>query len=119
MKIDWTARGTTVPDPMRHRVESRLEKLGRFLRGGGEAHVVVTHEGSDNGTSRCDVEVVVRHKLGTFTARNASHDLIESANIVLTRIETQVRKAHDKVTQGSRRVEGGAVDGYEGLDPES
>lgn len=117
MKIDWTARGMTVPDPMRQRVDSRLDKLARFLRGGGEAHVVVTQEGSDSGTSRCDVEIVVRHKLGTFTARDASHELIESANTVLARIETQVRKAHDKATQGSRRVDGVASVDFEGLDP--
>ncbi len=113
MNIDWTARGASVPDTLQARVEGQLGKLDRFLRGHCEARVVVTQEGQDVGTSRRAIEVIVRHRLGTFAARDESRDLAESANTVLGRIEAQVRKAHDKLLNGRKKSESmlGSPDG--------
>ncbi len=105
MNVDWTARGTTVPDPLAGRVERQLHKLDRYLHGPSEARVVVTQLGDDVGTALRAIEVVVRNKLGTFTARDESHDLSESANTVMGRIEAQVHRAHDKTSGRRRRVE--------------
>lgn len=105
MNIDWTARGASVPDGLQARIEGQLGKLDRFLRGHCEARVVVTQEGEDVGASRRSIEVIVRHRLGTFAARDESRDLAESASTVLGRIEAQVHKAHGKLLNGRKRTE--------------
>ena len=105
MNVDWTARGTTVPEPLAGRVERQLQKLERYLHGHSEARVVVTQLGDDVGTALRAIEVVVRNKVGTFTARDESHDLSESANTVMGRIEAQVHRARDKKIRGRRRAE--------------
>lgn len=105
MKTDWTARGTSVPDPIRNRVEQQLARLDRFLRDGAEAAAVLSQEGDDQGTARRTLELVVRSRIGTFTAEESSHDLTDCVNTVLSRIESQVRRAHDKLVNGRRRGE--------------
>ena len=105
MKTDWTARGTEVPEPIRQRVEQQLGRLERFLRENPEAAVVLSQEGADQGTARRTFGIVVRSKVGTFTAEESSHDLTDCVNSVLSRIETQVRRAHDKMVNGKRRGE--------------
>jgi ribosomal subunit interface protein len=105
MKTDWTARGTNVPEPIRQRVEQQLGRLERFLRDGAEASAVLSQEGDDQGTARRTLELVVRSRIGTFTAEESSHDLTDCANAVLSRIESQVRRTHDKLVNGKRRGE--------------
>ena len=104
MKVDWTVRGARVPDEWRERVEKHLDKLDRFFRGPVQASVVVGQEGDAQGTARRLVEIVLRNRLGTFTARDESHDFADAVNAVLGRIDSQVHKAHDKRVDGRRRV---------------
>ena len=104
MNIEWTARGAHVSDALRERVERGLSRLGRYLRGHTEATIIASQDGDVSGTARQAFEVVVRNRLGTFTARDESHDLSESANAALTRLQTQVQKAHDKMLAGRRRA---------------
>jgi len=106
MKTDWTARGTNVPDPVRQRVEQQLDRLERLIKGNAEASVVLSQEGDDQGTARRTFEVVLRSRIGTFTAQESSHDLTEGVNAVLARLESQVRRAHDKLVNGKRRGDG-------------
>lgn len=103
MNVDWTARGVHVPDSLKERVDRRIDKLERYLNGHTEASVIVGQDGDPSGQARQSFELVVRNRLGTFTARDESHDLGESANVVLSRVEAQVHKAHDKVLAGRRR----------------
>ncbi len=103
MHIHWTTHGSNVPDPLRSKLEQGLGKVERLLHGPVEARVVV--DGHDGGGRRRFVEVVLRSKLGTFAAKDESHDLADSLNAVLQRVETQVRRAHDKMIDGRRRVE--------------
>lgn len=105
MKTEWTARGTSVPEPIRNRVEQQLSRLDRFLRDGAESTAVLSQEGDDQGTARRTFELVVRSRLGTFAAEDSSHELTDSVNSVLSRIESQVRRAHDKLVNGRRRGE--------------
>jgi ribosomal subunit interface protein len=106
MKTDWTARGTTVPDPVRQRVEQQLGRLERFFKRPVEASAVLTEEGNGQGTSRKTFEIVLRSSFGTFTAQETSHDLTDGVNAVLARIESQVKRAHGKLVDGKRRADG-------------
>lgn len=103
MNIDWTARGTTVQDSLRERVDQYLAKLERVLRGPTEASVIVSQDGDPKGTALHSFEVIVRNRLGTFTAREESRDAGEAVNIALSRLDAQVHKAHDKMLAGRRR----------------
>lgn len=103
MNIDWTARGTTVQAPLRERVAQTLSKLEKILRGHTEASVVVATEGDTQGTALHSFEVIVRNRLGTFTARQESRDPGEAANIALSRLEAQVHRARDKMLAARRR----------------
>ncbi len=114
MKIDWTVRGTTVPEALHARLEQQINKLEKFLHGHREAQVVVTQHGEDVGTARRALEVIVRNRVGTFTAKDESHDLGESAKVVMQRLDTQVHRAHDKLLEARRRGDGHSVTVEEG-----
>lgn len=105
MKIDWTARGNSLSDSLKARVEQHLSKLERRLKGHTEASVIITEEGDLQGTSRKSFEVVLRNRLGTFTASDSGHELTDIANSVLARIEVQIQKARDKVVDSRRRAD--------------
>lgn len=109
MNIEWTARGTEVPEPLRNRLEQQINKLERFLHGHVEAQVVVTQHGEDVASARRSIEVIVRNRVGTFTAKDESHDLAESARDVMQRIDAQVHRAHDKLLESRRRGDGREV----------
>lgn len=105
MKIDWTARGNGLSDSFKARVEQQMSKLERRLKGHTEASVVITEEGDVQGTSRKSFEVVLRNRIGTFTAGDVGHDLTDIANSALARLEVQIQKAHDKIVDSRRRGE--------------
>lgn len=103
MKIEWTGRGTSMSERLRGRIASNLEKLERYLRGHTEAQVTLNVEGSSEGTPRQGADVVLRNRLGTFTATAETHDMGESVGQVLEKLETQVRRARQKLTDSRRR----------------
>ena len=111
MNIDWTFRGEALDDGVQERIDSHLNKLGRFLRDPADAHVVVDHKGPTH--QLVDLEVVVTSPDGTFTGRDEGHDIIDVAREVLRRVETQVQKSHDKRREGRRQggMPQAAVDG--------
>ena len=103
MKINWTARGTSVGNELRDRIEQHLGKLERFLQGDRGAHVVVTKEG-DSPSERHTVEIIVHHRFGTFTAKKESPDPADAVRDVLRRLDSQTRKAHDKLVERRRHA---------------
>ncbi len=105
MDIDWTIRGTSVGHSLRDKVEQHLRKLGRFLQGDEAARVVVTQEG-DGPLLHHTVEIIVRHRRGTFTAKKESPDLTGAVRDVLRRLEIQAHKAHDKLVERRRHGAG-------------
>lgn len=105
MQIEWTGRGIEISDRLRARVAGGLDKIGRHLPGHAGAHVVLGIEGPTQGTPRQRAEIVVHHRLGTFTAKAESHDMQESVNQVLDKLDKQVRRAKRKLTEGRRRAE--------------
>ena len=109
VKIDWTARGLEIDDALQARVEQQLQKLGRYLPGEAEAHAIVTAEGAAGSHPHTSVEVIVRHRLGTFTSKHESADMAEAMREVLGHLDTQAHKAHDKFLQARRKGSGRAV----------
>lgn len=107
MNIDWTVRGEPVPDSFKERVDQQVNRLERYLNGHTEASVVVSQDGDPQGNARQGFELIVRNRLGTFTATEETHDLAEAANVVLKRVQAQVQKAHDKLIDRRRSGGGG------------
>ena len=101
MKIDWTARGASLGTQLREKIEQHLGRLERYLQGDQAAHVVVTKEG-EGPLERQTVEIIVRHRLGTFTAKQESPDPADAVRDVLRRLDSQARKAHDKLVERRR-----------------
>ncbi len=101
MNIDWTTRGISVGKHLRDKIEHHLQRLERFLQGDEQARVVVTQAG-DCPLQRHTVEIIVRHRLGTFTAKQESPDLAGAVRDVLRRLENQAHKAHDKLVEHRR-----------------
>jgi len=103
MRIDWTARGTSLGTQLRDKIEQHLGRLERFLQGDQGAHVVVTKEG-EGPLERHAVEIILRHRLGSFTAKEESPDPAAAVRDVLRRFDSQARKAHDKLVERRRHV---------------
>ncbi len=103
MKIDWTARGTSIDSALRNKIEQHLGKIERFLQGDESAHVVVKKEG-DGPFERHTVEIILRHRLGTFTAKQEAPDPSDAVRDVLRRLDSQTRKAHYKLVERRRHA---------------
>lgn len=105
MQIEWTGRGVEISDRLRSRISDGFDRIERHLHGHARVHVVLGVQGPTEGTPRQRAEVVLHNRLGTFTARAESHDMQESVNQMLDKLDKQVRRAKRKVTGGRRRAE--------------
>ena len=105
MKIEWTGRGVEIPARLRARGTRQLAKIERYLRGPSEAHIVLSAEGPHDGGERQVAEIVLSTKLGSFTAKDESRELLESLTLALERLDKQVRRARQKALDSRRRTE--------------
>ena len=92
MRLDITFRQIDASDETRQWVERRVEKLARFLRPPIEVHVVLREE-----KHRQIAEVTVKAAgEGPYVASAESEDIRTSIDLVMQKIESSVRRAHDR-----------------------
>lgn len=99
MQIQITARHVEVPEPLKAYIESRVEKLERFIDGITDVHVTLTSE-----KYRQIAELNVHSRGNVYlSAKEASEDLKISVSQALEKIEGQARRQTRKRIDRKRR----------------
>ncbi|CAH0416543.1 ribosome-associated translation inhibitor RaiA [Periweissella fabaria] len=108
LKIDVRGVNIEVTDAIREYVEKRLEKLNRFLDDTTDslAHVKV----GVYPEKAAKVEVTIPLPYLTLRAEHTETDLYAAIDLVVDKLERQIRKHKTKVNRKSREK------GYKGLD---
>ncbi len=87
MDIITTARRYELTPQVKEHAEKRVQKLGRYFDHIQEVHVVLAQE-----KHRQIAEVTVRADGAELTSRQETHDMISSIDLVVDRLEKQVKK---------------------------
>jgi putative sigma-54 modulation protein len=86
-------------DGLRDHVADRFHKLGRFLADGARLHVTLTVERNSQ-----IVDVVAKAPHSLFQAQERSADMYTSIDRAAAKLETQLRRHHDKQTDQKARL---------------
>jgi len=98
MTILFTGRKADLTPDLKTLAERKLAKLERLLHESPDAHVILTRE-----KHRHLVEIVVRARIGTLTARGDGAEFQESLGQAIDRLLAQARKHHEKIAGGRKR----------------
>lgn len=98
MTILFTGRKADLTPGLRAFAEKKLSKLERILHESPDVHVVLTQE-----KHRQRVEILVRARVGTLTARGQAAEMQKSLGQAIDRILAQGRKHHERIARGRKR----------------
>lgn len=98
MDIITTARRFELTPQVKEHAEKRVQKLGRYFDHIQEVHVVLAQE-----KHRQIAEVTVRADGAELTSRQETHDMLESIDLVVDRLENQVKKLNARLKDRKNR----------------
>ena len=96
MRIEVKARGATVGDELRERIERRFEKIGRQVSPLAVLDVELIEERNPSIRESQVVECTLRLKGVTLRARSASMDMAHAVNCAEEDLARQVKRHRDK-----------------------
>ena len=99
MKVDFTGRGMEITDRVRDFTVNKLERLKKHLDDIQDVHVVLSVEKYRN---KAEINFL-SHKRGFHGAEETS-EMIQSIDVVIDKLETQVRKFKEKMTTKKRNT---------------
>ncbi len=97
MKIHITSRHEQLTDGLRIHIEDKIQRVERYLGKIKEAHVVLNFE---RKLHIC--EVTLSAKGLKLSAKASSHDMYQSIDVALQRLEKQAHKQKDKRAEHHR-----------------
>lgn len=98
MKINYTARNTTITPEIKKHCERRLNSIKKFLGYDTEVDVLLAQEKYRN-----KVEINVKTKGATLNAIEETEDMYGSLGIAFDSIEKRVKKEKEKLRERKRR----------------
>ena len=98
MQIDFTGRGTEVPEEIKGLAERKLSKLQKVLRGISHVHVILI---ADKHRQIAEVSVQAPHL--SWTAAEESGDLGGSLATVIEKLTRQAQRHTGKLRERKRR----------------
>src|SRR5712692_5649381 len=100
VKISVTFRHTEPTDALKQYTEEKLHKLGKYFHRPLEAHVVL----SVDSRKRQVAEVTIQARGITLHGREQTGDLYSAIDLLMDKVEQQIRKYKTKTTLKRRRV---------------
>ena len=97
MKVNITARKTTVKDSFRERIEKKLKKFDRFFDDDVSANVIVTNE-----QDRETVEITINNRGMIFRCEKTTADRADSLDAVCDVLFKQIVKNKSKLVSRVR-----------------
>lgn len=97
MKVNITSRHQALTEGLRTHIEDKIKRVERYLGKIKEAHVVLNFE------SKMHIcEVTLSAKSLKLSAKASSHDMYQSIDVSLQRLEKQAHKQKDKRVERHR-----------------
>jgi putative sigma-54 modulation protein len=100
IKVSVTFRHTEPTDALKHYAEDKLHKLGKYFDRPLEAHVVLAVESRERQVA----EVTVQARGMTIHGREETEDLYSAIDLLMDKVEQQIRKYKTKTRLKRRRV---------------
>jgi putative sigma-54 modulation protein len=100
VKVSVTFRHTPPSDTLRHYAEQKMLKIGKYFYRPPQAHMVLSVDSRDRQLAEVTLQV---HRL-TLHGREETSDLYSAIDLVVDKIEQQVRKYKTKVRLRRRKV---------------
>ncbi|MBI1387453.1 MAG: ribosome-associated translation inhibitor RaiA [bacterium] len=94
MQISITSRRHSLSDHLREYVEKKIEKLGKYVQGAGEAHVVM--ERNDTGQI-VEIRFHGLHKI--MHVRELGDNVRGCIDKAVDKIEQQIKKQKEKLVE--------------------
>ena len=105
MQIDFKGRNVPVTDELRRHVERRLAKISKQVSELARLEIEIYEERNPRVSEGQVAEATLYLKGATLRARDCSHDMSHSLNLVVEELSRQVKRHRDK---RRRRREGRA-----------
>jgi putative sigma-54 modulation protein len=100
VKVSVTFRHTEPTDALKHYAEDKLHKIGKYFDRPLEAHVVLAVESRERQVA----EVTVQARGMTIHGREETEDLYSAIDLLMDKVEQQIRKYKTKTRLKRRRV---------------
>ena len=102
MEVQLKTKDFKVSQGLREYVQERVDKLDRFVGGGANAKLELTHERNRTGGDQivAQLTIAIRHTL--LRAEEQHPDARRAIDLALEKISSQLRRYHSKRTDRSR-----------------
>lgn len=98
--VSVTFRHTQPTDALKHYAEEKVHKIGKYYNRPLEAHVVLAVDSKERQVA----EVTLQTRKLTIHGREETTDLYSAIDLVMDKIEQQIRKHKTKTRLKRRRV---------------
>jgi putative sigma-54 modulation protein len=102
MKVSVTFRHTQPTDALKRYVEEKMHKIGKYSSRPLEAHVVLSVDSKDRQLA----EVTLQTRRATIHGREETTSLYSAIDLVMDKVEQQLRKYKTKSRLRRRRIKG-------------
>lgn len=100
VKVAVTFRHTDPTDALKRYGEEKLRKIGKYFSRPAEAHLVLSVDSRDRQVA----EVTLQARGLTIHGREETEDLYSAIDLLLDKVEQQIRKYKTKTRLKRRRV---------------
>lgn len=100
VKVSVTFRHTQPTEALKHYAEEKAHKIGKYFFRPLEAHVVLSVDSKDRQVA----EVTLQTHRRTIHGREETMDLYSAIDLVMDKVEQQIRKHKTKTRLRRRRV---------------
>ena len=103
MDVQIKAKNLKVNEDLRAFIQSRVNKLDRFISQGADAKLELNHEHPRAGGERTIAQLTVAHRQTVLRAEEQHADPRRAIDMAVDTMMTQIRRYHSKRTDRSRR----------------
>lgn len=103
MDVQIKAKNLKVNEDLRAFIQSRVDKLDRFISQGADAKLELNHERPRTGGERTIAQLTVAHRQTLLRAEEQHADPRRAIDMAVDTMMTQIRRYHSKRTDRSRR----------------
>ncbi|ACI19459.1 ribosome hibernation-promoting factor, HPF/YfiA family [Dictyoglomus thermophilum] len=105
MQINYVSKNVNITDNLQQYAEKKLSRLSRFFDNIENIEVLFSEEDWKDGSKRHRVEVTIKANGRIIKASEANQDFRTSIDLVVDKLETQLKRLKEKLVDKGRRAE--------------
>ena len=105
MQINYVSKNVDITDNLQQYAEKKLSRLSRFFDNIENIEVLFSEEDWKDGSKRHRVEVTIKANGRIIKASEANQDFRTSIDLVVDKLETQLKRLKEKSVDKERRAE--------------